>query len=228
MGRTLTTAMSNAISAKEGYADIWLLEIAGSGGTIRYTTAPSNVAYDSQTWTGIGGVIDFEPPPETADPAGQSCRISLSGVDTTVIAEILNNNVRGRDCKLYWGQLDIAAGTIVADAIEAFAGLMNSGWSIEHTPSDPGSPGTVRVTTTIVSQLARYLFPRQVRTNVNSLLEMQARSSRDIYTPPGGEEADVFFQTIPAIVGQNVYWGRKGAAPIYTGKVVDTKEGPFY
>ena len=228
MGRTLSTAMSNAISAKEGYADVWLLEISGSGGVIRYTTAPSDITWDSNTWTGIGGAIDFDPPAETSDPAGQSCRISLSGVDTSVIAEVLNNNVRGRDCKLYWGQITISSGSVVVDPLEAFAGMMNSGWTIEHTPSDPGTAGTVRVTTTIVSQLARHLFPRQVRTNVNSLLEMQARSSRDIYTPPGGEEADVFFQTIPAIVGQNVYWGRKGAAPIYTGKVVDKKEGPFY
>jgi len=222
MGRTLTTAMSNAISAKEGYADIWLIEIAGSGGTIRYTTAPSNVAYDSQTWTGIGGVIEFEPPPETADPAGQSCRISLSGVNTAVITEILTEKLRGRDCKLYWGQLDIAAGTVVDDAIEAFAGLMNAPWTIEHTPSDTAGRGTVRVTTTFVSQLARFLFRRMVRTNVSSLREMQARSSRDIYVEAN---PDIFFSTVPDLVGRPVYWGRKGASARTQGRQQDPLEG---
>jgi len=180
MARTLSSAMQTAISAKEGYDDVWLIEIAGSGGTLRYATSPSSVAWDSQSWIGIGGVIDFEPPPETSDPSGMSLRLSLSGVDQAVISEVLTNNMRGRDCVLYWGQILTSTGVIVTDPIEAFAGLMNASWEILHTPSDVGSRGTVRVTTTIVSQMARYLFRHQLRTNVNSLREMQVRSTRSV------------------------------------------------
>ena len=222
MGRTLSAAMTTAITATSGYADIWFIELAGSGGTIRYTTAPSDTSWNSQSWTGIGGVIEFEPPPETADPAGQSCRISLSGVNTAVISEILSNNVRGRDCTLYWGQITTSTGVVVVDPIEAFAGLMNASWSIEHTPSDVGERGTVRVTTTIVSQLARFLFRRMVRTNVSSLREMQARSSRDIYVEAN---PDVFFSTVPDLVGRPIYWGRKGASPRSQGRQQDPLEG---
>jgi len=167
-------------------------------------------------------MIEFEPPPETSDPAGQSCRISLSGVNTAVISEILSNNVRGRDCTLYWGQITTSTGVVVVDPIEAFAGLMNASWSIEHTPSDVGERGTVRVTTTIVSQLARFLFRRMVRTNVSSLREMQARSSRDIYVEAN---PDVFFSTVPDLVGRPIYWGRKGASPRSQGRQQDPLEG---
>jgi hypothetical protein len=211
MGRTLTSAMQTAISAKEGYADVWFIEIATSSTTLRYTTAPTDVIWDSgstsapHTWTGIGGLIEFTPPPETADTAGQSLGLSLSGVDTGMITEVLDNNLRGRTCRLYWGQILTSTGVVVVDAIEVFGGLMNATWQIEHTPSDQGTRGTVKVSTTIVSEMARYLSRRMLRTNPTSLALMQARGG---ITPTN---ADTFFSTLPALMGQPVYWGRRGA-----------------
>jgi len=205
MGRTLTSAMQTAISAKEGYGDVWFIEIAASNTTLRYTTAPSDVLWNSLTWTGIGGLIEFDPPPETGDPAGQSLGLSLSGVDTGMITEVLDHNLRGRTCRLYWGQILLSTGVVVVDAIEVFGGLMNATWQIEHTPSDQGTRGTVKVSTTIVSEMARHLFRRMLRTNLTSLALMQARG--DI-TPA---TTDTFFSTLPALMGQPVYWGRRGA-----------------
>tara|TARA_R110000824_G_scaffold121916_2_gene278439 strand:+ start:1757 stop:2398 length:642 start_codon:yes stop_codon:yes gene_type:complete len=198
--------MQTAISAKTGYADVWFIEIAASNTTLRYTTAPSNVTWNSLTWTGIGGLIEFDPPPETADPSGQSLGLTLSGVDTTMITEVLDHNLRGRDCRLYWGQIVTSTGVVVVDAIEVFGGLMNASWHIEHTPSDQGTRGTVKVSTTIVSEMARYMFRRMLRTNPTSLALMQARGGITPTNP------DTFFATLPALMGQPVYWGRKGTA----------------
>ena len=208
MGRTLTTAMQTAISAKEGYADVWLIEIAASNTTLRYTTAPSDVTWDSVTWTGIGGLIEFDPPAETTDPSGQSLGLTLSGVDTAMITEVLDYELRGRICKLYWGQILTRTGDVVVDPIEAFSGLMNASWEILHTPSDQGTRGTVSVSTTIVSEMARYLFRRMLRTNPTSLRMLQSRASADIFD---SSNPDLFFQTLPAIVGKPIYWGRVGA-----------------
>jgi hypothetical protein len=211
MSRTLTAAMQTAISAKEGYGDVWFIEIAASNTTLRYTTAPTDVIWDSgstsapHTWTGIGGLIDFDPPPETADPAGQSLGLTLSGVDTAMITEVLDHNLRGRTCRLYWGQILTSTGVVVVDAIEVFGGLMNASWEISHTPSDQSTRGTVTVSTTIVSEMARYLFRRMLRTNPTSLALMQARGG---ITPTN---ADTFFSTLPALMGQPIYWGRVGA-----------------
>lgn len=215
MARTLTAAMQTAISAKEGYADVWFIKIITGKAdgtvqsTLRYCTAPNDVDAMSNIWTGIGGVIEFEPPPETSDPSGQSLRISLSGVDTALIAEILNYELRGRNCTLHWGQITISTGVVVADPVEAFSGLMNASWEISHTPSDESTRGTVTVSTTIVSEMARYLFRRLLRTNVPSLRLLQSRSSRDIFDDTN---PDVFFQTLPDLVGKPIYWGRVGAA----------------
>jgi hypothetical protein len=225
MARTLTAAMQTAISAKEGYADVWFLKIITSNTTLYYVTAPTDVSWDSQTWTGIGGVIEFEPPPETSDPSGQSLRISLSGVDTALIAQILNYELRGRKCTLHWGQITIATGVVVVDPLEAFSGLMNASWEISHTPSDESTRGTVTVSTTIVSEMARYLFRRLLRTNVPSLRLLQSRSTRDIFDESA---PDVFFQTLPDLVGKPIYWGRQGtrANPSisYQGSFYGTEE----
>ena len=206
MARTLTTAMETAISAKEGYADVWLIKIVTSNTTLYYSTAPSNVAWDSQSWIGIGGVISFDPPPETADPSGQSLRLSLSGVDTALITQILDYQLRGRNCRLYWGQITTSTGVVVLDPLEAFSGLMNASWEIAHTPSDQSTRGTVTVSTTIVSELARYLFRRLLRTNVPSLRLLQKRGGIFSSGSP-----DIFFQTLPDLVGKPIYWGRVGA-----------------
>ena len=218
MSRTLTAAMQTAISAKEGYADVWFIEIitGNSDGTVastlRYATAPTDVGWDSgstsspHTWTGIGGVIEFAAPPETSDPSGQSLKLSLSGVDTALITEVLDYELRGRRCRLYWGQILTSTGIVVVDAIEVFSGLMNATWEISHTPSDESTRGTVSVSTTIVSEMARYLFRRMLRTNTASLRLLQTRGGIFDSSNP-----DLFFQTLPAIVGKPVYWGRVGA-----------------
>ena len=225
MARTLTTAMETAISAKEGYGDVWFIEIAASNTTLRYTTAPSDVIWDSgstsapHTWTGIGGLIEFDPPPETTDPSGQSLGLTLSGVDTAMITEVLDHDLRGRTCRLYWGQILTSTGVVVVDAIEVFGGLMNASWEIAHTPSDQGTRGTVSVSTTIVSEMARYLFRRMLRTNTASLRQLQARGGVFDSSNP-----DIFFQTLPDLVGRPIYWGRVGAR----ANPASGYHGPYY
>jgi len=172
----LTSDMITAISAKEGYGDVWLIEILGSGSTIRYCTAPTNMSWNSLTWTGIGGVMTLATPPETADPSGQSCQVSFSGVNTDVIAEVLANEVRGRNCRIYFGQVLLTSGAVIDDPLLMFKGMMNSAWEVTEQPSNTQGRGTCTVSTTIVSDMARYMFPRATMTNWRSLRNMQARS----------------------------------------------------
>ena len=180
MGRTLSSAMQTAISANTGYADVWFVEILGSGTSIRYTTLPNDVSWNSQTWTGIGGLIEIDAPPESADPGGQSCNISFSGVNQTIIAEVLTNQVRGRSCVIYWGQILISSGAVIVDPITIFDGMLNSRWTMEEQPSDHGQRGTVKVSTAAVSDMARNVFTHAVYTNWHSLQNMQNRAYNKI------------------------------------------------
>ena len=196
--------MQTALAAETGFADIWFISLESSGGTLRYTTAPTDVSWDSLTWVGIGGAIEFEAPSETADYAAQSFRLSLAGVDQGVITEVLGSNLRGRDATIWWGQVDLSTGIVVLDPLEAFAGLMNDPWEITEEPPEPGLPGTVRVETSIVSQMARYLQPRPCRTNVESHESMLDRA--------GLSTTDEFFERVALLVNKPVFWGMKAPA----------------
>ena len=223
MGRTIDSAMVTALESTEGYADIWFLLIksADADGTnvvsTYYTTAPVDVAWDGQTWEGIGGVIEIEAPPETDDHSGQSCRLSLAGCDRTIITKILTKAVRGREASLWWGQINIATGTVAESSagegpLKVFSGFMNSAWEISVQPSDETTRGDVRVSTTVVSRMARYLFARSLRTNVLSHQEFLERGDiLDTSNP------DVFFRFIPDQIGKPLYWGFKGTSNPYRG-----------
>jgi len=199
MSRTLATGMAAAVAADQGYADVWLLALTSSGGTTYITTAPQDITWDGNTYTAVGGAIEFEPPTETSDPSAQALRITLSGVTQTIISDLLNNNMRGYSCTLYFGQIDIAAGTMVADALEIFTGLLNDRWTIEEVRDETGA-GSVTITTSAVSQLARYLVSRQCRTNVASHNDMLQRG--------GLTTGDTFFSKVPTLIGKQVFWGK--------------------
>ena len=220
MGRTLDADMATAIAADSGYGDIWFIELesannAGSSvTTTRYTTAPADVTWDGSTWVGIGGAIEISPTPESEDFSGQSCQLSLSGVDTTVIDEVLTQNVRGRDCNIYWGQVNTATGAIAEASagegpILAFAGMLNSAWEISVTPSSLSERGTVRISTTVVSRMARYVFARELKTNLTSHQEFLERAELST--------TDLFFRYVPDLMGKPLYWGFTGTKNPYTG-----------
>ncbi len=199
MARTLTAAMKTALAAEEGYADVWLLELTSSASTLRFTSASEDQSWNSQTWTAVGGAMQFDNPGETDDLSGQAYTITLGGVDQTVIQSLLANNYRGRASKLYFGQIDLSTGLVVVDAIEVFTGLLNESWTVSEEPGSDGRPGTVRVRTTVVRELARFGQNIAVRTNLQSHLDMLDRAGLGV--------TDTFFKRVPELVGKVIMWG---------------------
>lgn len=206
MARSLTAAMQTALAAEEGYADVWLLELTSSASTLRFTSASEDQKWDGQTWTAVGGAMRFDNPGETDDLVGQSYRVSLGGVDQTVISSLLSNDYRGQASKLYFGQILVSTGVVVVDPIEVFTGLVNESWSVSEEPGRDGRAGTVKVSTTVVRELARFGQHIAVRTNV--------QSHRDMLDRAGLGVTDTFFKRVPGIVGKVIMWG---GAPVRVG-----------
>lgn len=200
MPRSLTGGMATAIAAKEGYSDIWLLELVSSGGTLRFCDTPQDVTALAVTWTGIGGVMQFSPPQETTDLSSQSMRLLVSGVTPTVVQHLLANHVRGRSAKLYWGQVTTATGVVVPDPLLVFGALQNDPWRIRHEQADPQAPGTVTVETTLVTRLARNLHPRPTFTNLTSHRAMLDRAGFVTLT-------DTMCSRVSTLTNKVIYWG---------------------
>jgi hypothetical protein len=212
MVRSLATGFSAAISAETSTLT-HLIELNTSDGATRLTTSPTDISWDSNTWTGIGGALVFGAISETDDGRAQGVEIRLSGVEQTIINLILSYNVRGREARIYIAHI-AADGTIVADPYQAFSGYLNDRWKITE---ERQKKRTVTITTRMVSRVAVFQKANPVRANIHSHREMLRRSGAT-----GAALSDTFFTFLPKLVGKPIYWGntpyRPGEESIYTGR----------
>ncbi len=166
MTRTITASMSAAFVLQRSEV-VHLLSMAFSGGTVRLTSAPQDISWDSQTWSAVGGAMSFESVQETADLAGQGLRFILDGVSQVAITAFLAEGYIGRLARLYRAHID-TDGTIIPDPLTLFHGYMNNAWEVsEQWDSDfVGSVSTVK--TTFVSPLAKFDQIRGIRADLPS------------------------------------------------------------
>lgn len=106
MTRTLSSIMGTSLGLDQGPALVAFLEFAFGGGTIRLATAPVDLSWNGQTWSGIGGRLAIDPPRETAgDDRAQSLRLELSGVTQTVLATLLQQQYIGRGVRVWYAHV---------------------------------------------------------------------------------------------------------------------------
>jgi hypothetical protein len=187
MTRGLTANMVTAAQAASGEI-FYLYELEFSGGTLRYTTAPNDMSWDGQTWVSIGGHLRFEGVKESRDLTGQSVRVILDGVNQAVISALLGQNYIGRTAKIYLGHI-ASTGAITTDPYLLFSGYLNSAFRVEEQPNE-----TCRVSTSLVSFLARFKQQRGIKASV--------ASHEDIFA------GDTFWQHITEIPVK-VWWGQE-------------------
>lgn len=201
MARDLTSGIQAAVAA-ESSTVIRLLELTYSGGTLRWTTAPQDIEWDSETWTAVGGVLQIGGAQESGqDMRAEGVPVTLSGVDSSIISIIRTSQFRGRDVVVYRAHL--ADGAIIADPIEEFRGYQNDAYRITDSPDSEGlGGGTTTIRTRWVSRLAILQRTRAVRTNLHSHRDMLRRGGLT-----GTDLDDAFFAFLPKLDGTSIRWG---------------------
>lgn len=200
MTRTITAGMQTQVAAQTG-TTAHLISLEFSGGTAYLVTLAHDVSWDGETWVGIGGRLGFADVEERADLRAAGVEIVLSGVDQTVIAALLGQSYRGRDAVVYRAKF-ASDGTIVADPLEVFSGLLNSGFSIQERVSDEGREGDVEVRARCVSDVAVLSMSRGIRTNLASHQAV--------------ENGDTFFQHVNALPDV-INWGTNRSTYVRRG-----------
>jgi len=199
MARVLTSGMQTAVAAQVG-AVVHLIELQFAGGTLRYCTAGKDITTTTPaaTWVAAGGVLDIGVVQEGIDLSGQAVEVSLSGVDLTVIALLLSDKYVGRICRIYIAHVDEATGTIIADPLLNFSGLMNGAFRIEEQRDERGEQmGSVKITTRFSDPFGALEQVRGIQTNVES---HQAVFS-----------GDTFFAFAPVMPERRLRWGDTAA-----------------
>lgn len=174
----------------DGATIAWLLSFAFSGGTTRIATLSHDISYSGNTYEGVGGYITFSPIQETAIVDAASVRVQLSGVDDSVITELLAENYIGREASIILVHLS-GGGSIVSDPLEFGPWLMNGAWEIEEARERDA--GTVTIRTTLMSAVAQLNRVRGIQMNPTS--HQQHFSG------------DTIMEKVAMVATRRIYWG---------------------
>jgi len=132
MARGLTTAFKNALATKN-IKPAYLVNINFST-PIYFTTTGFDIVYDGNTYTKQGFLLNISNVSESTDITQGTLRISLSGVDQTYIAVVLNNIVTNKQVKVYLALLD-TDNSLISDPYLLFDGKIKS-FAIEEKDSE--------------------------------------------------------------------------------------------
>ena len=112
-----TTAAQNAPFA--------MVRLDLPSGTVRFFTGIGELSWDSQTWTGAGDLGFIGPLESATELRAGRVQIGLSGLNSSVKADALNELVRGSNVYIYLGFFDLATDAIIADPWLAFFGKVD-------------------------------------------------------------------------------------------------------
>lgn len=196
MPRALNAAMLADIAAMSA-EKTELLELQFAGGTTYLTTAGQNLLYNGNTYVAVGGNLAVEGFGESTDQSANGCRLSLSGIDLSIIQLILSASHRGRKAIATYAHYDRATGLVVANPLEMFNGLMNDSFVIDESRTPEGGD-SCDITTRLTGRMTDIAKERGVRTNVHS----------HQYAIPAAA-GDTFFQHVPGLNNKKIYWGMK-------------------
>jgi len=124
MSRSLPAALETEFNADE-LQPFQALELEFSDGIVRFWTGHGELSADGKEWQSVGALLGISPNSETADIMAQGMSFTLGGLDTQVIAAILNENYKMRPCALYIGALG-SDGLPVSSLFQTFSGRIDT------------------------------------------------------------------------------------------------------
>lgn len=202
MTRALHATMQGSLAAESDVYLCHLLELRFAGGTVRYVDLAQNLQATTPdgtfTWQGVGGNIGWGAVDEGTDLGGATTRISLTGVDPSVIPLLLGDKYLGRIYKIYRVHVDKTTGQAKNDPVNISTGRMNAPWKVtDRRARDPKAAARSEIT---IETAGRDLLGdlEQVRGIVTNL-----QSHQEFFA------GDLFFAFIPTISQKPIFWGQK-------------------
>jgi hypothetical protein len=122
-----TDAAFDALAAGAAYLPVPLVEMQFGTGTLRLTPFPLDVVAMGQTWKGIGTLGQVGEIRESEDGAAEKITLTLSPVDTSVLALALGNpsNYQDRPVRIWLALLDPNTYQMPGAPVLRFAGVMD-------------------------------------------------------------------------------------------------------
>lgn len=169
----------------EQVCPVILCRLDYASGVVNLNSTDYPIIYNSETYHGIGSLASISTVKETVDQQACTLNLQLSGVDTTAVAQAMNENYRGRDARIY-AMLFNPDGTPIGSPTILFRGKMDNQTIVL------GKQGTI--TLSVIGRLADLFVPRTRRYN--------NEDQQSVYPDDKG------FEFIAAAVNADLTWGK--------------------
>lgn len=187
MSRNTPTALKTEFSS-ENLSTLLLVKIDFSSGIQRYHSGVNTILYDEgsgpEEYLGVGTLGAVDPIEESMENQAHGINITLSGVDTTQLNLVVEEDYQGRQVDLFVAHYDIELAVIV-DAQNIFTG------GIDTIAISKGVKGSM--TMQVEHESAQYDTPNTFR----------ATDEDHQKNHPG----DLFFDQIHNVVENEMVWG---------------------
>lgn len=201
MTRGLDTTLSNTLDDSL-LVPVLFVELQFGSGTVYLHTDLGTITTLSQNWLGVGDLGSISAVEESSQIGANSISVSLSGLDSTILDQAVNQNYYERPARILVGVRDSATGALVSDPHELFYGKMD----VMSVVS--GQEGAVNLV--LESELADF-------DKASMEYYSDAQLQRDF-------SGDLGFKYLAQVQNVSIIWGNKKATDVYgtgaaTGKL---------
>jgi hypothetical protein len=187
---TWFASSTNQAAAIAAHAEvITFVELDFPSGYVRLHNRTGTIAWGTASpipqWLGVGKLGSVDTVAEDAELRPNTVRLTLSGVDSSLVSSAMTEGYHGRSVAIYDGFLNTTTLALLATPELRFRGMMDS-MSVEL------GAGTASIVVTCESELARWDRPRG--------LLYTSESQQLIY--PG----DKGFDMVPTMQNRNINW----------------------
>ena len=128
------------------------LDIPGYS-VLTFSDYHKNYTIGTTTYTGLGQLLSVGNTEDNLRAAPSDISVSISGIPSTNVTDILNNRIKGSECKIYRGFFNVDTGEllpITGNPAGKFQGIV-SNYDITDDLTMGDSTGTITLTLTITS-----------------------------------------------------------------------------
>lgn len=161
---------------------------------INFTTGPvyvwsgsGSLAWNGNTWVGVGSFGAISTVEEGSDVQARGIVLTLSGIDPTLLGDVLNDYEQGLPAVVYLGLFD-ASNSLIANPIVSWSGRTD-----QPTITMSGETATLSIA----------CENRLVEMNTDGSFFRYTQEIQSIFYPQ-----DTAFSRVNAIQQQTLYWGR--------------------
>lgn len=165
---------------------VFLIDVAYNGGTVYMWSGLGDITYNSNTYTGVGDFLGIAPVEETSAIKATGINITLSGIPSAQLSNVLSNVRTGKAMVIYLAFVD-----------ESYA-LVNNPYILFQGLTDiPEITETGETSLITFSAESRLIDLQRARLSRYTDQEQQQRYS-----------GDVFFEYVPTLQNKDIKWGR--------------------